>query len=183
MFDLASLAGEPLLFAIALFAATFVAEDAATIAAGVIVGSLGVDPWLALAAVISGTAVGDLALYGFGRWGAYTRFGQKVRARPDVGRMLSAFGRQTAGLLIVARFVPGMRLPVFTASGVVAAPLAIVSGIIAITTPVWTIMLFEIARYAGSGAANELMGWALGLGLAFALLLFLPGRLARHWLQ
>jgi membrane protein DedA with SNARE-associated domain len=181
--DLTALASDPLLLAIALFAATFVAEDAATIAAGVLVGSTGTDPYLALGAVVLGTAIGDLALYGAGRWGAGTAFGARLRQREDVGRALSAFARRMLGLLIVARFVPGMRLPVFTASGVASAPFQLVATVVLLSTPIWTTLLFEIARHAGAQAADELIGMALVLGLALGALLIAPRGLARVLLK
>ena len=84
---LLALGQQPLLLALALFAATFVAEDAATIAAGVLIAQTGIDPLPALAAVVLGTATGDLALYALGRWGAKTRMGIKLRARADVARL------------------------------------------------------------------------------------------------
>ncbi|HEV7232606.1 MAG TPA: VTT domain-containing protein, partial [Sphingorhabdus sp.] len=144
MTDLAVLVGDPLLLALALFAATFIAEDAATIAAGLIVGSSGADPYLALGAVILGTALGDLALYGVGRWGAGTKLGRKLRRREDVGRAMAGFASRMLPLLIVARFIPGTRLPVFTASGLAAAPFRLVGTVILLSTPVWTTLLFEI---------------------------------------
>ena len=67
---LLTLGQQPLLLAALLFAATFVAEDVATIAAGVLVAQTGIDPLPAVAAVVIGTAAGDIALYGLGRWGA-----------------------------------------------------------------------------------------------------------------
>ena len=78
---IASLSGDPLLLAIVLFAATFIFEDAATVAAGAIVALNNADPAIALAAVILGTATGDIALYGLGRWGSSTRLGVRLRRR------------------------------------------------------------------------------------------------------
>jgi membrane protein DedA with SNARE-associated domain len=177
--DLVALAGDPLLLALLLFAATFIAEDAATIAAGILVGTTGSDPYLALGAVIIGTALGDLSLYGFGRWGAATRIGAGLRSRDDVSRALSGIARRMLGLLIVARFVPGMRLPVFTASGLAAAPFRLVAAVVLLTTPIWTTALFEMARRAGAGAAGDLVGVAFWLSLPLAAVLLAPRQLGR----
>lgn len=176
--DLAAIANDPLLLALALFAATFIAEDAATIAAGLLVGTTGSDPSLPLGAVIIGTAMGDLALYGFGRWGAATRTGARLRCRNDVGRALTALRQRTLALLIIARFVPGMRFPVLTASGIAAAPLRLVAAVVLLTTPVWTTILFEFARQMGADAARELIGITLWLSIAIALVLHAPRKLS-----
>jgi membrane protein DedA with SNARE-associated domain len=158
---LLTLSQQPLLFGLTLFAATFVAEDVATIAAGVLVSQTGADPFAAITGVILGTAIGDLALYGFGRWGGATKLGRKLRARADVKRAEGWISGRVLALVFAARFLPGSRLPVFTASGLVAAPFAPVAAIIAITTPFWTGMLFAVACYAGDAGAQKLIAAAV----------------------
>ncbi len=165
---------DELLLALALFGATFVAEDVATVAAGILVARSGADPVAALAGVILGTAVGDLALYALGRWGGSTRIGRKLRARPDVARAEKWIAGRVLPLVFAARFLPGSRLPVFTASGLVAAPLVPVAAIIALTTPLWTGALFATARFAGEAGAQRFISAALpvGLLLTIGMLLF-----------
>ncbi|MEY2928118.1 MAG: hypothetical protein RL367_2595 [Pseudomonadota bacterium] len=154
---LVSVSQQPFLLGLTLFAATFVAEDAASVAAGVLVARTGADPVAALAGIILGTAMGDLALYALGRWGAQTRMGSRLRARPDVRRAESWVAGRALALVFAARFLPGSRLPVFTASGLVAAPFAPVAAIIALTTPLWTGGLFAIARTAGEAGAAQFL--------------------------
>ncbi len=177
---LLTLCQQPLLLGLTLFAATFVAEDVATIAAGVLVSQTGADPFAALTAVILGTAMGDLALYGFGRWGGNTKLGRKLRACSDVKRAEGWISGRVLALVFAARFLPGSRLPVFTASGLVAAPFAPVAAIIAITTPFWTGGLFAVSYYAGEAGAQELIAAALPAGPAFfaAALLFRQAKAA-----
>jgi membrane protein DedA with SNARE-associated domain len=162
---LAQFSGEPILLGLALFAATFVAEDLATIAAGIIVARTGADPAAAVAGVMLGTATGDLALYWFGRWGANTRYGNKLRARDDVRRAEAWITGRVIPLTFAARFLPGFRLPIFAASGLVAAPLTTIGAIIAFTTPLWTSALFTISFAAGQARAEHFLSAALPLGL------------------
>jgi membrane protein DedA with SNARE-associated domain len=166
---LVTLSDQPLLMAIVLFGATFVVEDVATIAGGIFVARTGADPFAAVSAVILGTAVGDLALYALGRWGAGTEFGKKLRARRDVIRAEGWIAGRVLALVFAARFMPGFRLPVFTASGLVAAPLAPVAAIIAFTTPIWTGSLFAAARFAGEAGAAQFVTTILPLGLLLGL--------------
>ena len=173
---LLTLTQQPLLLGLTLFAATFVAEDVATIAAGVLVSQAGADLYVALSGVILGTAVGDLALYAFGRWGGNTKFGRKLRARADVKRAEDWISGRVLALVFAARFLPGSRLPVFTASGLVSAPFAPVAAIIAITTPFWTGGLFAVSHYAGEAGAQELIAAAFPAGVA----LFAGVLLFRH---
>lgn len=173
---LMSLSQQPLLLGLTLFAATFVAEDVATVAAGVLVAQTGADPFAALSAVILGTAIGDIALYVVGRWGSNTKLGRKLRARSDVKRAEGWISGRVLALVFAARFLPGSRLPVFTASGLVAAPFAAVAAIIAVTTPFWTGALFAVAHYAGEAGAQQLIAAALPAGMALVL-----GALCFRW--
>jgi membrane protein DedA with SNARE-associated domain len=79
-------------------------------------------------------------------------------------------------LVFAARFMPGTRLPVFTASGLVAAPFATVAGIIALTTPLWTGALFAIAWIAGEAGAQQFVAVMLPLGALFSGAVFLLRR-------
>jgi membrane protein DedA with SNARE-associated domain len=166
---LAQFSDESIQFGLALFVATFVVEDLATITAGIIVARTGADPTAAVAGVILGTAAGDLALYGFGRWGAKTRYGSKLRARDDVRRAEAWITGRVLPLTLAARFMPGFRLPVFTASGLVAAPLTTVGAAIALTTPLWTSTLFAASHAAGQAGAEKFLSAALPLGLLVSI--------------
>jgi membrane protein DedA with SNARE-associated domain len=171
---LALASGEPLLFAGLLFAATFVAEDAATVAAGLGTAALGIDPVLPLAAVVLGTATGDLALYGLGRWGANTRRGRTLCARPEVCAALGRFDGRSHAFILAARFAPGTRLPVFTASGLVKTPFPALLAIVVLSTLLWTTLLFEAARKFGESGVDQLIAVLTPIGLInFAAILFL----------
>jgi membrane protein DedA with SNARE-associated domain len=178
---LLSIGQHPVMLALTLFGATFIAEDAATIGAGVLVAQTDANPVVALIGLILGTASGDLALYALGRWGAETRYGRKLRARADVARAEGWIAGRVLALVFAARFLPGSRLPVYTASGLVAAPLAPVAAIIAFTTPLWTGTLFASARFAGEAGAQQLLTVALPAGflIAFAALTLRRSRFVR----
>lgn len=173
---IASLSGDPLLLAVILFAATFLLEDAATVAAGGIVAHSNADTGIMLAAVILGTAIGDIALYGVGRWGSSTRLGASLRRRTDVRRAEKWIAGRTLLLVFGARFLPGTRLPIYSASGFIAAPAMPVIAIIALTTPLWTSALFFVAHAAGEAGATVFTIVMLGIGalLVAATVLFKP---------
>lgn len=162
----------PMQLALLLFAATFVLEDLATIAAAILVSQTRIDPVLPLVALIFGTALGDMALYGLGRWGSVLGFSRKLAARPEVKRAERWMERNAAGALFLARFMPGFRLPIFTASGLLKAPLFTVIAIIAIGTPIWTGILFLTAHQLGSSGASTLLNAAMLAALV--ALVFVP---------
>jgi membrane protein DedA with SNARE-associated domain len=163
--------GHPALVAIILFCATFILEDVATIVAGVFVAGSQTDPASALAALVLGTALGDLALYALGRWGGSTRLGQRLLARSDVRRAERWIAGRALRLTFAARFVPGLRMPVFTASGLVRAPAWPFAAIVLLTTPIWTLTLFTIARSAGEVGAQRFLSDALPLGLLLGIIM------------
>jgi membrane protein DedA with SNARE-associated domain len=170
------LSQHPLLLGLTLFFATFIVEDVATIAAGILVAQTGADPVAALIGVILGTAIGDLALYALGRWGGETRMGRKLRARADVKRAEGWIAGRVLTLVFAARFAPGLRLPVYTASGLVAAPFVPVAAIIALTTPFWSGGLFAVAHFAGEAGAQQFLIFALPAGLLIGCSALLFGR-------
>jgi membrane protein DedA with SNARE-associated domain len=148
---LIGLASSPLLLFVAVVLLTFVQEDAVTVTAGLLAGRMVIDPTLAVTAVVVGTALGDLALYAAGRWLADT--GPVVRLRKATGPLEARLRRHGLTALAVARFVPGTRLPVFLASGVVRTPLLASSVVIVVTTLAWTPVLF----YLGYGAGDHVL--------------------------
>jgi membrane protein DedA with SNARE-associated domain len=178
---LVTLRTEPLLLALALFLATFVLEDAATIVAGILTATAGADWTIALPALISGTITGDLALYAAGRWGGDTTLGRRLGSRTDVMRAERWIGDRALSLVFVARFLPGSRLPVFTASGMVGAPFGAVAAIVAVTTPIWTGGLFSAAHFAGQAGAEQFLTVAVPVSVTVTGAILLLQRSGRRW--
>ena len=101
--------------AAALFALTFLSEDAAVLSAAVMVAG-GMMPWeLGFAACFFGIWLGDLWLYGMARaFGA--PFVARFEVAPAMMRSQAWFEKRGAFVLVVSRFVPGLRLPSYLAS-------------------------------------------------------------------
>ena len=76
-----------------------------------------------------------------------------------------------------ARFIPGSRLPTYTASGFFRSPLSTFIMTAIVATSIWTTVLFTASYWFGN-LTSEWMGpvrW--GIALAFLLALFF---IARH---
>lgn len=180
---LAELLSAQMLTPVALFAAlvvaTFVLEDVATVAAGLLAGRMAIDPITAVAAVIAGTIAGDLALYAVGRWLGGTSLAARLRARSS-GNVEAGLRRRGLFAVAAARFIPGTRLPVFFGSGVVAIPALALTLTIVATTLLWTPALFFASSQAGGTifAALNPATVALAVGL-IALVLFAPRLVTR----
>ncbi len=139
---LRSLAAQPVLLVLAIVVATFILEDAATVAVGLLASQMVLDPSLALSALLAGTILGDLALHLLGRGASHTKWGQRVAMRPAVAEATIWLRRRSDVALALARFAPGLRLPVYAASGFIRAPLPRVIVIVTIVSALWTPGLF-----------------------------------------
>lgn len=178
---LLTLGSSPAAIAVAIFLATFVLEDAATVAAALLAASGAISPPLALATLFAGILGGDLALYGLGsaartqQWARH-RIGDE---RIERGR-LWLNDRLTASL-VTARFVPGMRLPVYSASGFLGVGFRSFAAIAACASLVWTVLAFSVIYMIGETADAALgsIAWMLGaiLLVAFFAGPWLVGRL------
>lgn len=158
---------------VAIMLATFILEDAATVAVGLLASQGLVDPALALVALVVGTASGDLAIHGIGRLAEHSWIGRRLLANPKVRRVEAWLQNNAVLALAGARFVPGLRLPVYLMSGIVRVPFTTCAAVVVGVSIIWTPGLFIIGQTTGAAAIMELgaYGWVVGgvlLGLALA---------------
>ncbi len=143
-----------LLLGVLLALATLASEDLTCIAAGLLV-SRGILAFLpATAACFCGIFVGDLLLVLAGRL-----LGERIVDRPPLRWFLKPealegsehwFSRQGIKVVLLSRFIPGSRLPLFLAAGVLRAPLARVAIALFVAGLAWTPLLVGIAAWTGS---------------------------------
>ncbi len=140
----------PWLVALAIIAATFIHEDIATVATGILVADGVTSVGVALPALYIGIVAGDLGLYGFGRLIALNRISKRFAD----GQRFSAFKvwldeRLVAGVFVV-RFLPGLRMTAYTTYGFFAMPFRrfVVSVILAAS--IWTTGLFYLSYQFGA---------------------------------
>jgi membrane protein DedA with SNARE-associated domain len=141
-----SLAAQPIAFFLAVVALTLVLEDATALAAGAVAHQMRVDPVLALSAVMLGTMFGDALLHGAGRLAGRHPFIARRIARDG---KLATSGR-SIGVVAAARFVPGLRIPAYTGSGIARMQFPLFLAVVALTGLLWTPLLF----WAGSLVSN-----------------------------
>jgi len=130
----------------AIMLATFILEDAATIAVGLLASQGAVDPTLALIALVVGTASGDLAIHGIGRIAERHPVGRRLLANAKMQRVEAWLRGNAVPALAGARFVPGLRLPVYLMSGFVRVPFATCATVVIGVSAVWTPALFIIGQ-------------------------------------
>jgi membrane protein DedA with SNARE-associated domain len=164
-------ASDPWLLVPLIVAATFVLEDLATVTVAVLASQMVIEGEVALASAVVGTALGDIALYAAARWARGVSFVSAWLARPALTRMLEWVRRHALAVVIVARFVPGLRLPIFAGAGAVRMPLLPFIAAIIVSTLIWTPGLYWSAAQLGASQdpAFGAMGWTAVLALAAVL--------------
>ncbi len=169
---------DTLLQAAAIILATFILEDAATVLAAMQaqVGAIPVP--VALGALYAGIVLGDLGLYGLGALAGRVPFVARwvPAARKQVGR--DWLGGRVFHVVFISRFLPGARLPTYTACGFLHAslPRFVLAAILA--TSIWTSLLFGVSMKVGAVLMQYLGAWRWAGAIGFVLVLVLIGRAA-----
>lgn len=174
---------QPLLQAGAIIIGTFILEDAATVIAAMQAGQGALPIALALGALYLGIVLGDLGLYGLGRLS--TRL-------PWIGTLLPPRRAQTIKawlegrvfrVVLVSRFLPGLRLPTYTTCGFVGADLRQFVLAAMIATICWTSLLFAASLWVGQVLLDHFGAWRWAGAAGFIIFLILAGRIAGARLQ
>ena len=146
--------GRALWVAVVLIAlSTLMSEDLACVGAGLLVshGALAFLP--AVGGCVLGIFFGDIALYALGRF-----LGEKVLIHRPFCWMLSRetllaserwFLRNGIWVLIASRFLPGTRVPVFLAAGILKSPWWRVSAVLLGAAVVWVPLLVGLSSWLG----------------------------------
>ncbi|WP_297493701.1 DedA family protein [Acidocella sp.] len=157
---------------------TFILEDAATLLAAMQVASGALSVELALAALYAGIVLGDIGLYGLGRLSATNAWARRLvpAQRRDLGHKWVR--QRVFPIVVVSRFIPGLRLPTYTTLGFLHAPLGQFALAAIAATFVWTTALFFVSLKLGVLMMHYLGIWRwAGLGV-FLLMIIAVGRLA-----
>lgn len=173
---IAGSAGSAALLALLIVVGVIFLEDTTV----VVVGMLAADGLLsipfALSSLYAGVVIGDIGLYCLGRLaGTHPRLAHYVdhdftapfRVWLETRFVLTVFS---------ARFIPGARLPAYTASGFFRSPLSVFLLTTISATAIWTTFLFFASYLFGNLTAGWMGSARWGIALGFLIALFLVGR-------
>jgi membrane protein DedA with SNARE-associated domain len=181
---LAAAAGNQIAQAAAIVLGTFVLEDAATVLAALRVQEGGVAVPVALGALYLGVALGDVGLYALGRLSARVPFARRIVTPETVAAGQAWLRGRIFKVVLASRFLPGTRLPVYTACGFLRADLREFALSAIVATLLWTTLLFVVSLRVGQFLIDYLgvWRWAGGAGLALAVIVLghLAGRRHAH---
>lgn len=171
--------GQPWLLLCILALATLVSEDLTCVAGGLLVAEGRLELGTAIVACGIGIFLGDLALFGAGRWiGRPVLASRWVRKRITEGALDRAarwLERWGAWVVVATRFVPGSRLPTYLAAGVLRTSFWEFTGLFALAVVLWTPPLVWLSAVLGGRALHTLESsrWRLWLILGAAVVLLL----------
>lgn len=161
---------------LAIILGVFFLEDTTTVIVGVLAADHLITVPHALLSLYGGIIIGDIGLYCLG----YLASTHPRLARYVDHDFIAPFRAwlETRFVLTVftARFIPGARLPTYTASGFFRSPLSVFIVTSIGATSIWTTFLFSASYWFG----NVTTGWMgpvrWGIALLFLLALFFVGR-------
>lgn len=146
--------------------------ESSVVAAAVLAADGDLVIWLVVAAAFAGAFLGDLAMYGLGRWRGqhlidrYASEGSRA-ARVEWARRQVA--RRGTPLVVAAQFVPGGRNVVMILAGCLHFPLRrfLVSN--AIGTALWASFQASIGYFGGRLFNDTLVALGVSLAIAFSV--------------
>jgi membrane protein DedA with SNARE-associated domain len=158
-----------------LFFMTFISEDTAMLGGAALTATGLLATPLVFAACFFGIWLGDMGLYALARY-----FGRPLLDRAWVRRRINEaqLAKSEAWLkkhgpmvLLVVRFVPGLRLPTYLLAGTLAMPFLSFAGLTGLIGLVWVGSLIALAKLLGAAAASGWIGLIWSPLLAFAKLI------------
>jgi membrane protein DedA with SNARE-associated domain len=184
------LSGSPLTYALV---ALLVAGDAivpvfpgesAVVAAAVLAADGELMVWLILLAAFAGAFVGDLIMYGLGRWAGarlLRRFASEGSRAERVRWARDLLMRRGMALVAAAQFVPGGRNVIMLSAGALHYPLRRFLAAEAVGAALWAAFQTAIGYFGGRLFDDTLTSLLVSLGIAFAIggLIELADRLMR----
>ena len=127
---------------VALAAGTLLSEDVTVVLAGVLIAQSAISPVLGVVACALGIFVGDLLLFTVGRvvgsraltW----RWVSRAMTPAAFAELQRQATRNLGSMVVGSRFLPGTRLPLYVAAGVLRCPTSIFAGWSAVAVALWT---------------------------------------------
>lgn len=152
----------------------FLQEDAAIITAASS-ASLGLaDPYGLYAALVVGLAASDLWKYWAGRWARTHHRAEWVAAHPQVIKVGKHVVDRQAVTLLIARFVPGTRVPIYLASGFFKAPFGKLAFWVVGSGMFYCLLMFLVFHYLGEvgGDRVRIIAPLVAFGVVFCFLIY-----------
>lgn len=132
--------------AISIFFGSFAYEDGATLLAVTLATAGRLDPRLGLTSAFLGIWAGDMGLYAagsqLGRRAVGSRWLGRFTSQASIAKAENWFSHRGSAALVMSRFVPGSRLPLYLAAGTLRFPSRLFAVITGLCSAVWVLIVF-----------------------------------------
>jgi membrane protein DedA with SNARE-associated domain len=173
--QLAESINQPWLLCLYIFLFTFVLEDVATVSAALLSSYGHVMPEGAFIALLAGIIIGDLGLYGLGYGASRFKWAQKILERKQIVLIHDWLDQREILAVLAARFIPGARLPTYTAMGFFKLSFPKFVGTVFVASVLWTILLFTAIFHVGEVFVDQLETWRWPVAIfMIGLVILLP---------
>lgn len=166
----------PLLVFFGIILSSFVLEDAAAVISALAVADGHVSMPLALASLFIGIALGDLGLFWAGRFAARHPWARRWVATERAQGMQAWLNNRLIAAVISVRFLPGARLPTYTACGFLGMSFIRFALAVIVATLIWTSLLFTLALGAGHVIMTQFGAWRWPVSIAFVVMVMAAGQ-------
>ncbi len=170
-----------ILQAILIILGTFVLEDGATVLSAMQVDTGQLAWWIALCSLYAGIILGDLGLYGLGRLASVVPWAKRFQPSERFRQSSEWLQPRLFRVVVISRFLPGMRLPTYTASGFLRANFGLFALAAILATLVWTSLLCGLSLKLGAVLKAYLGAWSWAGAVVLIVVMVLATRtLARQ---
>ncbi|MCG4271864.1 DedA family protein [Acetobacter senegalensis] len=174
---LAATTAYPAVQVLIVILATFILEDAATVLTAIQVKLNALGPFEALIALYVGIVLGDVGLYGMGYLAARWPPARRWVNTPERDMQRQWLTQKLFKVVFISRFIPGTRLPLYTACGFFNAGLRTFTLATLAATLIWTSALFALSLHIGGYLLAHLGAWRWAGILGFVLVFIIMGRI------
>ena len=165
----------PWVLCLFIFLFTFVLEDVATVSAALLASYGHLMPEMAYFSLLAGIILGDLGLYGLGYGAARFQWAKNFLHKKRVVMIHDWLDKREVLAVIAARFVPGARLPTYTAMGFFELSFIKFLITVFIASVLWTSLLFAAIFALGEVFVDQLEVWRWPMaGIMIVAVVVLP---------
>lgn len=173
----------PWIVCLFIFLFTFVLEDVATVSAALLSSYGHVMPEMAYLSLLAGIVLGDLGLYGLGYGASRFQWAQKILVRKRVVMVHDWLDQREVLAVLAARFVPGARLPTYTAMGFFKLSFTKFVATVFVASVLWTSLLFAAIYTVGEVFVDQLEAWRWPMAGLMVMLVVITPRLVRRFVK
>lgn len=176
-------ADRPVVIYLFIFFFTFILEDVATASAALLSSYGHIMPEIAFCSLLAGIILGDLGLYGLGYGASRFKWAQGILEKKKVKLVNNWLDKREVIGVLAARFVPGARLPTYTAMGFFKLSFFKFTMTVFVASVLWTSILFTAILKVGDVFVDQLEAWRLPVAAAMIILVLVLPRIVELFIQ